>query len=102
MRKTTDVPKSLIRSIFEVGNGALNQPIHIILECCNMLKCSPEFGEFKNFEETFRNFDGTRRNFYQVSRADFHDLSQIEYSNSKPLNQYNRKRKNILRQFAPS
>ena len=63
---TTDVPKSLVRENFEVGNGPLDQPIRILFACSDMLKCSPEFEEFENFDETFRNFDGARRIFYQV------------------------------------
>ena len=62
----TDVPKSLVRENFEVGNGPLDQPIRILFACSDMLKCSPEFEEFENFDETFRNFDGARRIFYQV------------------------------------
>ena len=61
----TVVPKSLVRENFEVGNGSLDQSIRILFACCDMLKCSPSFGEFKNFDETLRNFDGARRIFYQ-------------------------------------
>ena len=68
-RRTKEItigPKSLIREIFEVGNGSLNQRIRIIFACSDMLKCSPEFEKFENFDETFRNFDGARRIFYQI------------------------------------
>ena len=54
-------------SVFvEVGNGALDQSIRNILAWCKILKCSPQFGEFENFDETFTNFDGACRIFYQV------------------------------------
>ena len=66
MRLTTDVPKSLVRENFEVGNGPLDQPIRILFACSDMLKCSPEFEKFENFNETLRNCDKARRIFYQV------------------------------------
>jgi len=81
VNKITDVPKSLIREIFEVGNGSLDQPIRIIFACCDMLKCSPSFGEFKRCDENFRNLDGARRKLYQDKRAIFSDSRKNQHVN---------------------